>query len=292
MIRTIVTHDEVFHTDEIFAVAYLLLCFPEAKVIRTRNIKSEWTNDKTVALVDVHEKGVPNHTAYNCGLNNFDHHMDYPLTNGRSAFGLVVDFYNHKHPSSYIYKLYGQETGEFVFNNFKEHLVNAIDKWDTGEIQTKDVDENIIPIQLAFRWMNQDLINSESQYHSFMVAVNHAQNFIRGALSSAYRVKEAIGIWENRNTITCNNKKDAIVSFSDFCMVWIKENSKLENPYPIAIFPQDEETYVVKSYDSNKWPLKLHEANDLKFFHPHNFIAKYRTFDSALKCAKLSLEDS
>lgn len=63
--KKIVTHNAKFHTDDVFAVAALLILYPQAKIVRTRDEAVIKTAD---AVVDV--GGV-----YNSDTNRFDHHQ-------------------------------------------------------------------------------------------------------------------------------------------------------------------------------------------------------------------------
>ena len=61
----IVTHNAKFHTDDVFAVATLLILYPGAEVIRTRD---ESIIKMADIVVDVGQ-------VYDAGNNRFDHHQ-------------------------------------------------------------------------------------------------------------------------------------------------------------------------------------------------------------------------
>ncbi|OHB13701.1 MAG: hypothetical protein A3G05_02105 [Candidatus Zambryskibacteria bacterium RIFCSPLOWO2_12_FULL_45_14] len=61
----IVTHDAKFHTDDVLAVATLLILYPDAEVIRTRDEEIIKTADLVVDVGQV----------YDAGHNRFDHHQ-------------------------------------------------------------------------------------------------------------------------------------------------------------------------------------------------------------------------
>jgi len=87
----ICTHSGGFHADEVFAVAALLLLFPDSDVVRTRE-KSELAHcDACVDVGGVH----------NPAKNLFDHHQEGGAGKGEhgipySSFGLVWKTYGEK----------------------------------------------------------------------------------------------------------------------------------------------------------------------------------------------------
>jgi hypothetical protein len=73
MIQKIITHNGIFHADDVMAVALLHeFIDPLIPVVRTRNITQEDINNPKVWIVDV--GGV-----YDQDLNNYDHHQDSGL---------------------------------------------------------------------------------------------------------------------------------------------------------------------------------------------------------------------
>ena len=116
-LKTIVTHDGVFHADEVFATALIKLVAKSSnnqiEVIRTRNPKilQEHLALETSIVIDV-------------GNSEFDHHQElkYNIINGEeipmSSFGLV-----HK---KFL------ELGLISFDKDLQSLVTEIDKADNG----------------------------------------------------------------------------------------------------------------------------------------------------------------
>ena len=116
-LKTILTHDGVFHADEVFATALIKLVAKSSnnqiEVIRTRNPKilQEHLTLETSIVIDV-------------GNSEFDHHQElkYNTINGEqipmSSFGLV-----HK---KFL------ELGLISFDKDLQNLVTEIDKADNG----------------------------------------------------------------------------------------------------------------------------------------------------------------
>ena len=65
-VKTLATHNGIFHADELFAVAILKLIYPNIKIIRTRD---KGQLKKVDIRVDVGRN-------YNTATNDFDHHQD------------------------------------------------------------------------------------------------------------------------------------------------------------------------------------------------------------------------
>ena len=61
----IVTHNAKFHTDDVFAIATLLILYPEAEIIRTRDEAILKSADIVVDVGQVHD----------AEKNRFDHHQ-------------------------------------------------------------------------------------------------------------------------------------------------------------------------------------------------------------------------
>src|SRR5436190_1581201 len=65
MSKTIVTHDTSYHADDVFAVATLLLAFPDAQVIRSRE----------QSVIDSADIVVDTGSVYDPPKMRFDHHQ-------------------------------------------------------------------------------------------------------------------------------------------------------------------------------------------------------------------------
>ncbi len=114
--KTIATHNAKFHADDVFAVAVLLLIFPDSKIIRTRD---EEKIKKSDIVVDV--GGI-----YDENLMRFDHHQVGGAgrrDNGieYASFGLVWKKFGEG--------LVGSREGAEAFDQI---LVQSIDAGDNG----------------------------------------------------------------------------------------------------------------------------------------------------------------
>lgn len=134
-IRKIVTHNGVFHADEVFAIAALRCFGVEVPVVRTRNreVLEEAINDEQTIVVDI--GGV-----FDPDKLNFDHHhrefntlrpdSDYKY----SSFGLVWNFLL----SQYMADTIQDGVGGDVAKAIDQAIVFGIDLADNGNNILKD----------------------------------------------------------------------------------------------------------------------------------------------------------
>ena len=137
--RSLITHDGVFHCDEVTAIAVLHELYPEAELTRTRDpeILKAGLADPEAILVDVGD-------VYDEDLFNYDHHQREnkpdPRTNGvpYSSAGLVWRRFGR----DFVSLLLGDESGElppnilmFIVDYVDETLIQYIDATDNGALQ-------------------------------------------------------------------------------------------------------------------------------------------------------------
>ena len=118
MATRVVTHNGIWHADEVLAIALLSLVVGEVDVIRTRDV-DVIENYKSLYSVYVLDVG----GEYNPRYLNFDHHMrDFDLKNSygnkMSTFGLMVKYLE-------------QHFSEGVYNQLLE-FANRVDCQDNG----------------------------------------------------------------------------------------------------------------------------------------------------------------
>ncbi len=177
---TIVTHSDKFHADDAFAVATLLLVFPDAQVTRSR--------DPEVAKVA--DIVVDTGGTYDPELNRFDHHQAGGAgerLNGvpYSSFGLVWKKFGPKLAGS-------EEAAERI----DRHLVQAIDGPDNGV----DVYTSVIPdvhpaiihsVVSSYRPTWKEDLDIDAQ---FGACVEWAKSFLHRQIKIQHDLLEAEGI--------------------------------------------------------------------------------------------------
>lgn len=172
----IVTHDSSFHADDIFAVATLLLMFPDAEVIRSRKIEDI---DSADYVVDV---GM----SYDPSRKRFDHHMAEGAgirENGipYASFGLVWKEWGEE--------LSGSMRGAEILEN---KLVQPIDAHDNGvpiaEYKFEGVREYTIGDFLS-SYLTHDDVSATLLYEIFMNNVYFARDLLKREIN---RAKETV----------------------------------------------------------------------------------------------------
>ena len=284
---TIVTHNGVFHADEVFAIATIRIAYEGAKikVIRTRNPKEF---EKADFVIDVGGK-------YD-GVKFFDHHQrgfDLKRDNGikYSSFGL-------------IWKLLGEKIcdSEKVAKIVDERLVQCIDAVDNGQIERL---ENVFSISDMISLYNQNWFeeDKEEQTDNFEEAVDIAEIVLMRLVLSSIGIIFAKEILENSNLLL-NGK---VLMLERFCP-W---QSHVRNTMPDVLFvlfpdptgswriqavPENERSFKSRKLLPESWAglegeelAKVTGVSDAIFCHSGRFIAGAKTREGIFKMAKLAL---
>jgi len=166
MPKTLSTHSEEFHTDDVFATALLLELFPDARVVRTRD-------EAVIASGDiVYDVG----KIYDPKQNRFDHHQaearkrDNGIT--YSAFGL-------------LWQEYGEQFCDgdaAVARRIDQKLVTPIDANDNGQEISSPLFETVRPFTVddvigmlnPLQWAHND----ETHDEQFTKAVDLARRLL------------------------------------------------------------------------------------------------------------------
>ena len=157
-IRTIGTHDHVFHADDVFAVATLKLIYPDAKVIRTRDTQLLKSCD---IMVDVGGGPFDHHHILNGGggddvdgvgveevVGESDNNIPFPTTavfreNGipYASFGLVWKHYSSQAIRS-LYPDLDDDSVAQISRKIDCFLIIPIDATDNGVHFLSDINED------------------------------------------------------------------------------------------------------------------------------------------------------
>ena len=195
----VVTHDGIFHADEVFACALLSIAYgrDNLAIIRTRDSKvlEVTTQNKDTWVIDVGN-------SYDPSLLNFDHHMrDFNLTNSfgnkLSSFGMVVEAL----------------LGLNFFTEVKESLLkfsNKVDMLDNGVKKTED----LIFISVLNSYSDNEVIN-------FYAALEVAMTYLRSLIN---QWKEEVTINE-RLEKAIQIRRNGIVASEDYIPVDERLNS-------------------------------------------------------------------
>ncbi len=290
--KLLVTHNGSFHADDVFAAATLLLVYPDAKIMRTRDpiiIK------KGDIVFDVGRE-------YDPSKGRFDHHQEGGAgkrENGIpfAAFGLV-------------WKTYGEKLSvPDAAAAIDKKLVSFIDAGDNGvdlfEFKTTVGNFGISDIIGGF---NRQDVSEEEIYKIFLKVVSLAQDVIRNEIHGAEEFIEAKKVIEE--TYQKMSDKRLLVLDKEINKVIL--NAILPQ-FPEVLFvvqPYDNNTFALRaarknpgSFENRKnlpsaWAGKVHEelqkitgVSDALFCHNSLFVAIAKTKEGTLRLAELALNN-
>ena len=249
--KKVVTHNGIFHSDEVFAIALLCRFGYVSEIIRTRDssVIEESLNDPKTIVVDCGDK-------YNSLMMNFDHHqdLDLPASNMLVLFALK----NHILKNKYADKL-----ARKLFLAISDYDVNR----DNIHAQWADFNKgkNLMNISQVIASFNRNPSDDILQMEYFEKAVKYAMQIIDNIIYQIYDDKEVI-----------NN---CVAIFDEFCPIW---KEKDEFIWCIQPNPQG---WALMSKDSSKYPLPDIKHKDLIFAHKGKFIAVFSTKEAAIEVA-------
>jgi uncharacterized UPF0160 family protein len=288
----VVTHNGMFHADDVFAVATLsLLLRGNIKIIRSRN-PQDWTKGDFV--VDVGGE-------YNPEKGRFDHHQKNSPTprenkSPYAAFGLV-------------WKKYGEALcgSKEVANKIDEKIVQCIDILDNGTFDLPSFENEITPYLL------QDFVTSfvptwkegTSQKEAFIEAVGFAKKVLSREIIRAKNSFEAVDVVKKAYE-TSNDKRVIIL---DSHLPWRETLTQFSEPlfvigpdeengtWAVVAVPKEMGTFDLRKSFPESWAGKVDGelaiasgVPDSVFCHNKRFIAVAKSRDGALALVKKALE--
>nr|DAR80478.1 MAG TPA: protein of unknown function (UPF0160) [Caudoviricetes sp.] len=184
-----ITHDGIFHADEVFATA-LLSMLADISLLRTRSVRAE-DKPEDVIMYDVGGQ-------YSIGNNVFDHHQrDFNLKHEDgtklSSFGLLWFVHGmfvlgqiYNCPLSYL---------KLAFNDINNRFVKWIDGRDNGQLpQSEELTISSVISNFNAQWDE----GNEDDDERFTVAVNTAYAILEGLIKTVVAGYKAIDIVEDK----------------------------------------------------------------------------------------------
>lgn len=288
---TIATHSGSFHADDVFAVATLLLKYPDARVIRTRDSE---VYKKADIVVDV--GGV-----YDAKAGRFDHHQEGRAgtrDNGipYASFGLV-------------WKEYGSELagGDEEAKLLDEKLIMSIDAPDNAVSIYQETFDGVAPYTVR-DFLYSYVINEETDENylnnTFMKVVGVAKELLeREIVKVQNKVK---GIREVESIIESSPRKDLFIIEKP--LPWEAVLTKVPEAL-LVVYARKEGTWGAKGvlvkpggferrkYFPMEWAGKSGEelqkitgVPDAMFCHINRFLVGAQSKEGALKLAEIALK--
>jgi uncharacterized UPF0160 family protein len=270
MITKVITHDGVFHADEVFAIALLKeFVSPFLQIERTRNPETiaNALQDPTVFVLDLGLTFDPDNL-------NFDHHQN---KGGQATNMLILNWL--------------RETDRIENELAKElhTFMKGISDFDTNEGEIHQAFATINPrnelrlVSHVVAGFNRNPTDVKEQRQAFSNALEFASAILQNEIHSANERIKAVKIWESKE------KMNNCLVFDEFCPIW-KEKAK-HTHITCAVMPTGA-NWSCLSIDSEKHPLPTEQeikellgetVTDFVFAHKGRFTAGFLTKESAVK---------
>ena len=260
------THGGNFHSDDVFATAFLRLLNPNIEIYRG-------------FIVPENYDGI----VYDIGGGEFDHHMkdnecrEYDGKQGRpyAAFGKLWRKYGDLLVSS------------FVKQNLDNEFISILDESDnTGKINTL----SSIIYNLNGFWYEED--SKEKQDERFFDAVDMAQKILVRYIEKFEGVEKA-----EKYVLECYQlSKDGFVIFDKY-VPW--KNTLKGTDVKVVLYPSNRGGYNVERVENSgfEFPEVWWGTRDeaivpgLTFCHSSGFLACFDTMDNAIKAIKNRIKE-
>ena len=285
---TILTHDSSFHSDDVFAVATMLLIFPEAQVVRSRD------NDKIAAADYVIDVGM----RYDPAKNRFDHHQPEGVgtrPNGipYASFGLVWKEFGEKIAGSL-------EAAEMV--DIK--LAQPLDAHDNGTVlvenKFKDVRDYTIN-DFLYSFLLHPHETKEDLYKIFIDLTVMARGLIEREAAKANETLRA----ERTVKEVYEKSEDKRILILPEEIEWRRVVSQLPEVM-FVIYPRNDSKWSIRAVEESQYVSKLSlpeswggksgeelqqvtGVKDAIFCHRARFMAAAKSQEGALALAEIAL---
>lgn len=292
----IITHSGNFHPDDVFAVATLLLLYPDAEVVRTRDEKIIENKSPEDIILDLGRVYEPEKLI-------FDHHQDNgPMRqNGipYASFGLIWKHYGEK--------LVGSENAAKAI---EEKLVWPVDAKDNGIESYKRFRTDMKPYLVdaaivAFlpTWNERD--EGKTIDEGFNDAVKFAKNVLQREVikSNAFelgekKVLEAYEKAEDKRIILLERNyswSDIIRHFSE--PLFVIMNDGVQTTWAVGAIKKDSVGFQYRKFLPKSWAGKTGRelaevtgVSDANFCHKGAHLIVANSKEGAIKLAKLAVE--
>lgn len=266
-ITKVVTHNGIFHADEVFACATIRNFYPEVKIIRSRNpmLLEAALEDANTVLVDVGGVFDPERLA-------FDHHQREGAPEPRenevpfSSFGLVWRHFKGHVPAF----------TDFVYDAVDKELVQPIDRVDCGYGERT---EGVYSISQAVSGFNGIGHDKDEEFHS---ALDMAQTILYNVMAGAITKQQNQKRLSDRIKNPIHDGK--VIVLGDFVPDWqdriIKESDALYVAYRdvsgewrLQCVPKEAGSFESRKPLPEEWTLKdAKPVKDFVFCHKNRFI--------------------
>jgi len=292
----IVTHNADFHTDDVFAVAILLLTLDKKvgyEIIRTRDDSVIQTADYVVDVGGT----------YDASARRFDHHQIGGA--GTRANGIAYA------SCGLMWKTYGVQItyDEDIAKRIDEKIITPIDASDNGFDTHSPLMEGLQPyvIQQYISSFNPTWKEDEtSVYEAFIDMVMFAQKLLQREISVLRDVREGVSYVHS----AYQNAEDKRLIVIDEDYPWHEVLSQYPEPFFVVYPNSARDMWRLKTVRDNTSSYKLRKAlpetwagktgaelqqitgvPDAVFCHNKRFTSAARSKEGALALARIALEN-
>ena len=304
-VSQIVTHNGVFHADEVFACA-LLQILTYAMIVRTRD-KALMTPSETRILVDVGDK-------YDPAAGQYDHHQKQGKREPRSnripysGFGLIWEAYGREYIERFHPDLDAVEV-EDVWNRVDKQLVCGIDASDCGVSLVEMKPEYVgygLSLCAAISLLNPTWMESrEQEEKSFSIAITTAKNIIERQVESAVgsvvaqdKVRKEMKKREHLNILILNQFmpwQETVVQEDNGNLLYVIFKDKTDK-WIVQAVPQQVNSFRCRKAFPKQWGglrekelQSLTGVEDATFCHVNLFLCGAKSLEGARKLAEKAL---
>lgn len=296
---TLITHNGVFHADEIIATYILKTLYPNSKVIRTRD-KNTLSSTKNSIVYDV-------------GLGLFDHHQQQKelRSNGipYAAAGLIWREFGSEFIAKKVSvgKEISIDDAYTLLKNIDKNIIESIDALDNGfDIGLNQTKVSVLSLSQIVSLFNYNW-DDEGYQGEFLQALELVSNIFekefKRELSKIKALKVVREAFNNRSQKEIVNLK-GFVPWQEHLLNIDKKEEVLfvtfpqNNEYRIQTVPVEIGSFNARKLLPINWAgktsvelNKLIGIDDAVFVHPGRFIAGTQSFESIQKIAKIAIEN-
>lgn len=295
----LITHNGIFHADEVIATYILKTVYPNSKVIRTR--------DKNI--IDLTENSI----VYDVGLGSFDHHQQQKVLRSNdipyAAAGLIWREFGSEFISKKV--SVGEEISlndaYTLFNNIDKNIIQGVDALDNGfDIGLNENRVSVLSLPQIVSSFNSNW-DDEGYQGEFSQALELVTNiFEKEFKRELSKIKALKVVREAFN----NRRQKEIINLKGF-VPWQEHLLSIDKNEEVLFitFPQNNEYRIqtipveIGSFNARKplplaWAGKTSEAlnksigiDDAVFAHPNRFIAGAKSLESIQKMAKIAIKE-
>jgi len=248
----VVTHDGLFHSDDVFSIALLKLFHKDINVVRTRNketLKNAIKDEKTYVL---DAGGI-----FDPEKLNFDHHAESP-----EDMATISLLFQHLFPDL---------KNDRIMTIVYDRLIRGINDWDLGI-----ADRSAYPLYLPQLITAFNRFGTTEQDIQFLKAVEFAYTVLSNEMNTAKEIARSKDIWDKRELLNGNT-----ALLHEHCAFW-RTITKNEKDIKYILQP-DNDNWQIVSIDSKTNPLPSpgDDDKDVVFRHKNGFIIIFSSFISA-----------